>query len=135
MRTLVTIVLVSTLCAPCLGQTQAQPSLEAPMQFYVRYRAAVEKALSVDQIVAFWSDGQAKAFKAAPPDERMSLDELKKAYARLTRVGIVRELVKADSATLILEAVSGDGKPITGSAQLVKENGSWKLAAPERWGN
>ena len=43
-------------------------------------------------------------------------------------VKVVKETVTATGARLELSGIGAQGQPLTGTAQLVKEGGAWKLA-------
>jgi hypothetical protein len=68
------------------------------------------------------------AVAKTPPDQNKAMwDEAKKSDPK--DVKVVKETATATGATLELSGVGADGRPLTGTAQLVKEGGAWKLLA------
>ena len=136
---------VSLLPAGVAGtQQKAQPNqakrnpAETPSQFYLRYRSAVQGASSVDDVTKFWQKSLVAEFKQAPPDQRADLAAFKRMYNMLSGVTVVSESIAtgatgASVATLKLKGTTGDGVTMSGTASLVREDGGWKLAAPEDW--
>ena len=106
---------------------------ETPSQFYMRYRAAVLNATTLDDVLTYWRTEMANEFKQAPPDQRADLAAMKRIYAMMTDVKVVGEAVgEAGGATVTLEGTR-DQKKMTGTAYLVRQNGEWKLFGQERW--
>jgi len=136
MRALLAVVIVTSLVAS--GQAQA-PSASAPAdetatQFYLRYRAMIPTASDVDQVLVLLSSDIAQEFKAAPPAERVGLDDIKRMYGTFTAVKVVKEEATPNSATLSLEGFwTAENRQATGTVQVVKERGAWKAAGLERW--
>jgi hypothetical protein len=106
---------------------------ESPTQFYERYRAAVPNAKSTDDVLAFWTAVVASEFRSAPADQRVTLEEMKRVYARVTGVKIVKEVVTLPDATLSLEGTSPDQKTIQGTVRLAMEKDGWKVSGLETW--
>ena len=107
---------------------------ESGTEFYVRYRKTALAAKSVDEILAFWSRELLHEFKMEPEDARAgTLDMVKQMEASLGDVRIVRETATATGATLHLEAIGPDKKAKSGTIELVKENGAWKLVEAAQW--
>jgi len=138
MRTLfalsVAVAIVALATGPALAQ-QNRPGAtpESATQFYERYRAAVPNAKTVDDVLAFWAADVASEFRSAPADQRVSLADMKRMYAMVTGVKIVKEAVARPGATLSLEGMSPDHKTITGTVQLVMDANGWKVSGPEAW--
>jgi hypothetical protein len=113
------------------------PLRETATQFYLRYRAAVANATSVDDVLRFWSDDVANEYKSAPPDQRVDLAAIKRMNDMASGVTVTREAVSTgpgtSEATLSLEGIGMDQKKVTGTVHLVKKEGAWKLAEPEQW--
>jgi hypothetical protein len=133
MRAIIAVILVACVAVvPVVGQ-QSAPANETPSQFYLRYRAAVPAATSVQQIVEFWSADQRTDFNAAPATERPDLTEIKTFFQGVSGVKVLKESAAPNTATLDAEAMM-EGKPVRATVQLVRENGAWKIASgPERW--
>jgi len=126
--------IVSLATGPALAQ-QNRPAAtpESATQFYERYRAAVPNAKSTDDVLKFWAADVASEFRSAPADQRVSLEQMKGVYARVTGVKVVKEVVTLPDATLSLEGTSPDQKPIQGTVRLAMEASGWKVAALESW--
>jgi hypothetical protein len=133
MRILTAAILVVGLSMVCTAQSTTAPGNETASQFYLRYRAAVQSAASIDQILAFWSPDQVDMYRAAPAAERMGFEDIKKAYATHRDVKVAGEKAMGNSATLTLEGTAGDNKRVTGSAQVIRIDGVWKARGPENW--
>jgi len=121
---------------PAQAPTVAALPTETPTQFYLRYRATVASASSLDEIVALWRADAAKEFREAPPSERVDLAGVKSMNDMVSNVKVTRERlagVDGTDAELTLEAVGRDQKKMTGKVHIVKEGGAWKLSAPEQW--
>jgi hypothetical protein len=66
-----------------------------------------------------------------PAAERPMLFGVIKKMDTYTQVKVVKETKSAEGATLAVEGTSS-GKKSTGTVDVVKENGAWKLGK-ERW--
>ena len=133
MRTLLSLVVAVCLAVPAAGQNAPAPANETASQFYLRYRAFVPSATTVQQVVEFWSSDQRQDFSAAPSDQRPDLAFVKSVFAKATNVKVVKESSTPNYATLDVQGVM-DGKPVTATIDLVREKGAWKIASgPERW--
>jgi hypothetical protein len=111
----------------------AGQSRELPSAFYMRYRAAVANARTLDDVMAFWSADLVKEFKSTPADQRIDLAGFKRLYGMHSGVQATGDTIDGGRATLKLEGTTTDQKKVTGSARLVIENGEWKLAEQETW--
>ncbi len=111
------------------------PPAETPSQFYLRYRAAVQSASSLDEVTRFWQKSLVTEFTQAPPDQRADLAAIKRGYGMLTDVSVVSVSLASggSSATMTLAGKTVEGKTKSGTASLVREDGGWKVAAPEDW--
>jgi len=122
------------------AQVQGQPASSPPAnesgtQFYARYLATVQKATTVAEVVAFWSADLAKQFNDAPPAYRTDLDGMKRIYSVVTSVEVVKETPTSMGATLSLQGVNRDKNKVSGTVDLFKENGVWRVAGLEGWKN
>lgn len=115
---------------------QASPATETPTQFYLRYRATVPTATSIDQVVAFWSLAQRQEFNGAPASERPSLAEVRAFFQGVSDIKVVKQTpteASASQATLQVEAVM-NGRPVKATVMLQREADGWKVASgPEGW--
>jgi hypothetical protein len=133
MRILLTLAVAACLAAPVTGQSLPASPKETASQFYLRYRAFVPTATTIQQVVEFWSSDQRQDFHAAPADQRPDLAFVKSLFATTTNVTVVKESATANFATLDVQGVR-DGKPVTATIDLVREKEAWKIASgPERW--
>ena len=64
------------------------------------------------------------SFAVASANARAALDS-----GMQTDVKVVKETATPDGATLSLEAIDRDKKPLVSSVDIVKESGAWKIAA------
>ena len=107
---------------------------ESGTEFYLRYRKTAIAAKSVDEILAFWSSELLHEFKMEPEDAKAgTLDMVKRVESSLADLRVVQETATPNGATLSLEAIGPDKKPRSGTIELVKENGAWKLVEAEQW--
>ena len=113
-------------------QTQ---TAETATQFYLRWRAAALKATSMGQITPFWTTETIDEFNMMPDSARAgTLAMVKRSFSMQTKVKVIKETATPNGATLSLEAVDRDRKPVISSVDIVKENGAWKItAAAEQW--
>lgn len=118
--------------AACIGtmlQMSAQP--QTATEFYKAFRAAYAKAKTFQDVASFYAKDVVEAVAKTPPDQNKTMwDEAKGAVPK--DVKVVKETTTAAGATLELSSVGADKQPLTGTAQLVKEAGAWKLLA-EFW--
>jgi hypothetical protein len=113
---------------------QTPPPAETATQIYLRYRSTVLNAKTVDEITAFWSDGLMDGFNLTREARKpATLETVKRMESRFTDVRVVREEATADGVTLSLDGIGPDKTPMTGTINLVKENGAWKIAGQEQW--
>jgi hypothetical protein len=110
----------------------AQGAPQTASQFYLAYRAAFDKAKSIDELLPFLSKKSAEQVKATPAAERPKMFELMKMMGTLTEVKILKEAKNGDGATLTVEGVSSDKTKSKGTVEIVKEGGAWKLGG-ENW--
>jgi len=109
------------------------PTAETATQFYLRYRAAVAKATTVEEVQKFWRADLVKEFNAAPPEQRADLAGIQRMYGMVTDVSATDETSGATGATVTMTGTNPDRQKVTGTAYLIKEGGSWKVFGPERW--
>ncbi len=107
---------------------------ETGTEFYLRYRQTAIAAKSVDEILAFWSSQLLHEFNMEPEDARAgTLDMVKRMEGSHVDLRVVKESTTQNGATLTLEAIGPNKKPVTGTVDLVKENGAWKIVEAEQW--
>ena len=117
------------------GDPQTQTAAETATQFYLRWRSTALNAKSVDEITAFWTAEVRDEFNMEPDSAKAdTLPMVKRVFAMQTDVRVVKEIATPSGATLSLEALDRDRKPIVTSVDVARENGAWKMTgAVERW--
>jgi hypothetical protein len=122
----VAVLLAGLAVAPAFAQNQTAS------QFYLAYRAAFDKAKSVDELLPYLAKTSADQVKATPVAERGQMFQMMKAMGALTDVKILKEAKSGEGATLTAEGIGPDKKKTTGTIEIVKEGGAWKVGK-ESW--
>jgi hypothetical protein len=113
--------------------TQAPaPAQQTATQFYMAYRAAFDKAKSIDELFPYLSSKNREEAEATPAADRAKMFEVIKMMGALTDVRVIKEARTADGATLTVEALDSEKKKATGTVEIVKEGGAWKVGK-ESW--
>jgi hypothetical protein len=110
----------------------AQAPTQSASDFYLQYRKAFDSAKKIDDVLPFMSADTTKQIMATPPAERGQMFEMIKMMGALTNVKITKEAPSATGATLTVTALDSDKKNSTGTIDIVRENGKWKLGQ-ENW--
>ncbi len=110
----------------------AQKPEQTVSQFYMTYRTAFDKAKTIDELLPYMSKETRAQVEATPAAERPKMFGVIKIMGTLTNVKIVKEEKTATGATLTVEGVDSDKKKTTGTIEVVKENGAWKIGK-ESW--
>jgi hypothetical protein len=100
-------------------------------EFYKTYRTAWAKAKSFQDIVQFHSKASKAELARIPADQQKMMFQMSKQMDP-TDVKVVKETATATGATLALSGVGPDKKAVTGKAEIVKEDGAWKMVK-EDW--
>jgi hypothetical protein len=124
-----TFLLLAVLCLlSATGVVAAnQAAVQTPSQFYLAYRAAFDKATSVDQIKPYHAKSVRAQMDATPAAERGMMFEMLKMIGTVTGVKIVKETKTATRASLSVEGIDADKAKTTGEVTLVMEDGGWKI--------
>jgi Domain of unknown function (DUF4878) len=102
-------------------------------QFYMAYRAAFDKAKSIEEVLPYMAEKNRKQVESTPKAERAKMFEMIKMMGTLTNVKVIKEARTPDGgATLTVEALDADKKKATGTVEVIKEGGAWKLGG-ESW--
>ena len=117
------------LAVPARGQAPAKGSAS---EFYLQYRKAFDAAKSIDDVMPFMAAKNRMMVEQTPKAERADIFEMIKMMGAITNVKIVKEASTAEGATLTVEAVDADKAKTTGTVEIVKESGAWKLGR-ESW--
>ena len=112
--------------------TAAAPADQTASQFYLAYRAAFDKAKSIDELLPFMAKKNVEQVKATPEAQRAQMFGMIKEMGALTNVKIVKEAKSGDGATLSVEARGPDKAKTSGTIEILKEGGAWKLGK-ESW--
>ncbi len=126
-RFVMATVVLALAVAPMVAQ-----STQTASEFYVEYRAAFDKAKSVDDILPFMATERQDEMNAVPAAERADMFEMIKMFGALTSVKVLTENVTATDATLTAEGIDSDSATTLGTITLVKEGGAWRLSQ-ESW--
>jgi hypothetical protein len=110
----------------------AQQPAQTASQFYMKYRAAFDKAKTVDDILPYMAKENRAQVEATPAADREKMFGMIKIMNTLTGVKILKEERTADGATLTVEGVDADKKKSTGTVTVIKEAGEWKVGK-ESW--
>jgi hypothetical protein len=125
-------VLVGVLLAPSLAPPAAAQTQTAS-QFYTAYRAAFDKAKKIEDLFPYMSKKNIDQVNQTKPAERAEMFEMMKMVGAITDVKVVKETPTAAGVTLDVTAKDPDKKPMTGTVEIVKEGGAWKLSGAESW--
>ena len=117
------VVTVVLTLAAAAGQARAAEPLDA----YKAYLAAASKATAPDALFPFVSSEYKSMLQQAPKEEVAKMLKMSIAKQKLTDLAVTKQQVDASKAVLELKAKTGDGRPTTGKATMVKEGGAWKL--------
>jgi hypothetical protein len=137
MRRWLAVLILSLVVVP-VGAQERPPTPtagETAAQFYMRYRATLLTARTVDDLSDFWSDGLRSELKALNiPNASTDIRSLQRACPTLD-VKVVRTVpMNKSSVRLFLEGTSQvHGTKGAGSVVVTQENGMWKVAEMEGW--
>jgi hypothetical protein len=98
-----------------------------PLDAYKAYLEAASKATTPDALFPYISQEYKSLLQKAPKAEIDKMLKMSIAKQKLTDIAVTNQQVDANKAVLELKAKTGDGRPTTGKAMLVKEGGAWKL--------
>lgn len=126
--------IVSLTAAPVRAQAPAgDASKQTASQFYMAYRAAFDKAKSVEDLFPYMAEKNRKEAEATPAAERKKMFQMIKMMGALTNVKVIKEARSPDGgATLTVEGTQSDKDKATGTIEIVKEGGAWKIGS-ESW--
>jgi hypothetical protein len=111
----------------------AQSKEQTASQFYMKYRAAFDKATKIDEILPYMAKENKAQVEATPAADRAKMFEMVKMMSKLTDVKVLKEERSADgSVTLAVEGMDADKHKSTGKVTIVKESGEWKVGK-ESW--
>jgi hypothetical protein len=134
MRTprLARFVIASLVLVMASSLAHAQKPAQTASEFYMKYRAAFDKAKTIDEILPYMAKENRAQAAATPAADRAKMFEMVKMMNKLTGVKILKEERTADGAMLTVEGIDEDKKKNSGKVSIVKEGGEWKLGK-ESW--
>lgn len=122
--------------AAALLLTSAAMSAQAPAQtasqFYLEYRKAFDAAKRVEDLLPFLSAETRARIEATPAAERPRMFDIIKTMGALTRLKVLSEAPMPQGVTLTVDAVDPTGENTSGTIEIVREDGAWKLRK-ESW--
>jgi len=131
MRVVSVAALTLCLVAPVFAQA---PAAGSASEAYLKYRKAFDSAKKVEELLPYMVAARRKEVESTPAAERAEMFDMIKTMGALTNVKIVKEAATANGATLTVEALDPDKAKTTGTIDMVKEGGAWKLGK-ESWKN
>lgn len=130
-RAAVLALAVAALALPAMPAA-AQKADQTASQFYLAFRAAFDKAKAIEDLLPYLAKKNADQVKATPAAERAQMFQMMKEMGALTDVKILKEAKSGEGATLTVEGIGPDKKKTTGTIEIVKEGGAWKVGN-ENW--
>ena len=116
-----------------LATTAVQAQTEqSATQFYMAYRAAFAKATKVDELLPFMAKARRAEIEKTPAGERSKMFAFIKELDTVSQIKVTKETKTANGVTLAAEGIDGDKKKSTGTIDVVREDGGWKLGK-ESW--
>ncbi len=111
----------------------AQQPAPTASQFYMKYRAAFDKAKTIDEVLPYMAKENRAQVEKTPAADRAKMFEMIKMMNQLSDVKVLREERAADGgATLTVEGMDADKKKTTGTVMILKEAGEWRVGK-ESW--
>ena len=117
------------LTAPVVAQA---PAAGSASEAYLKYRKAFDSAKKIDELLPYMVAARRKDVEATPAAERAEMFDMIKSMSALTDIKVAKEAANANGATLTVEAVDSDKAKATGTIEMVKEGGTWKVGK-ESW--
>ena len=134
-RLFLTVILVFAASVSWSATAPKKQTAETATQFYLRWRTTALNAKSMAEITPFWTTETTDQFNMEPDSAKAgTLAMVKRVYSMHTDVKVVKETATPNGATLSLEGLDPDKKPVVSIIDIVTENGAWKItAAVEQW--
>jgi hypothetical protein len=99
---------------------------------YAAYRAAFDKARTIDEILPYASREKRAAIEKQPPEQRKRGFEIAQELEQLAEYKVVKESPSGDEVVLEATGTTAYGADATGRIVMVKEDGAYKLKE-EQW--
>jgi hypothetical protein len=125
-RTVPTCLLAALFLASPAAPAIAQGDQTASA-FYMNYRAAFDKAKTIDELLPFMSAARRKEIESTPAAERAKMFEMVKAFGAMSQVKVGSETKTANGATLAVSAVDSDKAKMQCTITMLREANSWKI--------
>jgi hypothetical protein len=116
-----------SLMMPAFVQAQGTAS-----EFYLKYRKAFDAAKKIEELFPYMSAATRKDIESTPAGERSKMFEFIKMMGAVTNMKIAKETPTSTGATLSVTAIDADKAKVTGTIEIVKEGGGWKVGK-ENW--
>lgn len=110
----------------------AGQTTETATQFFLKYRAAFDKAKTIEELLPYMASEVRKQIEASPASERPKMFEMVKAMSTYTDLKVTNEERTEKGVTLTAEALDSTKAKSIGTIQVVQEGGAWKIAR-ESW--
>lgn len=124
---------IGVLIAAGAAVVEAQGPSETGTQFYLRYRAAFDKAKAYEEIAPYMSSRSRKDMESRSASDQKKIFGFAKMMSSPLNPKVVKEEKTAEGATLTVEGTDPmDKSKTTGTIKLIRENGAWKLDS-ESW--
>jgi hypothetical protein len=132
MKLLLRVSALAALVATGVAGTGLAQIVKTPGQVFLEYRAAFEKAKTVDEILPFMDKTTKAEILKTPATERKQMFSMMQMMSDARSVKVVKETTNDKGVELAVEGTTPDKKKSTGKIQMVKEAGAWKVAK-ESW--
>ena len=129
MRAVPVAALMLCLVAPAYAQA---PAAGSASEAYLKYRKVFDSAKKIDEVLPYMVAARRKEVESTPAAERAEMFDMIKSMSVLTNLKIVKEDPTGNGATLTVEALDSDKAKATGTIEMAKEDGSWKVGK-ESW--
>lgn len=95
-------------------------------QVYLDYRAALQKATKLEEILPYMSAEYRQMLQSQPKDAALWLGRLREGTP-VKDLKVTKETIDGDKCTVEGTGTSARGNAIHGKIHLVKEGGAWKI--------
>jgi hypothetical protein len=113
------LVLVATAAAQAGNQTATQT--------YLAYRAAFDKAKTIDEILPFMAAERRKQVESTPAGERAKMFDMVKAFGAMSQVKVAGETKTANGVSLTVTGVGSDKEKMNCTVTMLREANVWKI--------
>jgi len=132
MKKLLRVSALVALVAMCVAGSLLAQIGKTPSQAFLEYRAAFEKAKTVEEILPFMDKITRAQIAKTPAAERKQMLAMMQMMGDARGVKVVKETKNDKGVELAVEGTTPDKKKSTGKILMVREDGTWKRAS-ENW--